>query len=60
MTTDDQRESIRFEEKQGLLAPVLLGEIFPLENGSPEPVRAIIDRFASDYEEFKNSSWQIL
>jgi serine/threonine protein kinase len=60
ITKDDQRESIRFEEKQGLLAPVLLGEIFPLKNGSPEPVRAIIEQFASDYEQFKNSSWQIL
>ena len=60
ITKDDQRESIRFEEKQGLLAPVLLGGVFPLENGSPEPVKAIIDQFATDYEEFKNSSWQIL
>jgi serine/threonine protein kinase len=60
ITKDDQRESIRFEEKQGLLAPVLLGEIFPLENGSPEPVHAIIDKFVHDYEQFKNSSWQIL
>jgi serine/threonine protein kinase len=60
ITKDDQRESIRFEEKQGLLTPVLLGEVFPLESSSPEPVRGIIKRFASDYEEFKNSSWQIL
>ncbi|MFA5505110.1 MAG: serine/threonine-protein kinase [Vulcanimicrobiota bacterium] len=60
ITKDDQRESVRFEEKQGLLAPVLLGEVYPLGNDSPEQVRAIIDRFASDYEEFKNSSWQIL
>lgn len=60
ITKDDSRESIRFEEKQGLLAPVLLGEVFPLEDGSPDPVRQIIQRFASDYEEFKNSSWQIL
>lgn len=60
ITKDDQNESVRFEEKQGLLAPVLLGEIFPLENGSPEPVKAIIEQFANDYESFKNSSWQIL
>lgn len=60
ITKDDQRESIRFEEKQGLLAPVLLGEIFPLENDSPEPIYAIIQKFASDYEQFKNSSWQIM
>ena len=60
ITKDDQRESIRFEEKQGLLTPVLLGEVFPLKNGSPEPVKAIIDKYVSDYEEFKNSSWQIL
>lgn len=60
ITKDDQREAVRFEEKQGLLTPVLLGEIFPLQNGSAEPVKAIIDRFAADYESFKNSSWQIL
>ncbi len=60
ITKDDQRESIRFEEKQGLLAPVLLGEVFPLKNPSPEPVKEIIERFAADYEQFKNSSWQIL
>lgn len=60
ITKDDQKECIRFEEKQGLLAPVLLGEVHPLENSSPEPVTAIIERFASDYESFKNSSWQIM
>lgn len=60
ITKDDQREAIRFEEKQGLLAPILLGEVFPLENSSPEPVKEIIERFAADYEQFKNSSWQIL
>lgn len=60
ITKDDQREAIRFEEKQGLLAPLLLGEIFPLQNASPEPVKDIIERFAADYEQFKNSSWQIL
>lgn len=60
ITKDDQRESIRFEEKQGLLAPLLLGEIFPLQNGSLEQVSDIIERFAADYEQFKNSSWQIL
>ena len=60
ITKDDQREAIRFEEKQGLLAPLLLGEIFPLQNSSPEPVKDIIERFAADYEQFKNSSWQIL
>ena len=53
-------EVMQQEKKQGLLAPVLLGEVFPLEDGSPDPVRQIIQRFASDYEEFKNSSWQIL
>lgn len=60
ISKDEVREAIRFEEKQGLLAPILLGEIFPLKNSSPEPVAALIERFASDYEEFKNSSWQIL
>ena len=60
VTKDDQREAVRFEEKQGLLAPVLLGEVFPLKNSSPEPVEAIVERFASNYEAFKNSSWQIM
>ena len=60
ISKDSQRECIKFEEKQGLLAPVLLGEIFPLKNSSPEPVRAIIGKFASDYEDFKSSSWQIM
>lgn len=60
ITKDEQRESVKFEEKQGLLAPLLLGEIFPLQDSSPEAVKVIVERFASDYEEFKNSSWQIL
>ena len=60
ISKDEQRESIRFEEKQGLLTPVLLGEIFPLKNDDPGPVKALIQRFAADYEEFKNSSWQIM
>lgn len=60
ISKDDERESIKFEEKQGLLAPVLLGELFPLENAQPTEAREIIDRFARDYDEFKNSSWQIM
>lgn len=60
ITKDDERESIRFEEKHGLLAPVLLGEVFPLEDDSSGSVEEIIERFAADYEAFKNSSWQIM
>ncbi len=57
---DDQRESVRLEEKQGLLSPVLLAEIYPLEHFDADSVRGAIERFAQDYEQFKNSSWQIL
>jgi serine/threonine protein kinase len=60
ITKDAQRESIRFEEKQGLLTPLLLGELFPLQGAEPNHVLGIIDRFAHDYEQFKNSSWQIM
>lgn len=60
ISKDEEHESIRFEEKQGLLAPVLLGEIFPLENGDPAQARSIIEQFAQDYDAFKNSSWQIM
>ncbi len=57
---DDQRESLRFEEKQGLLSPVQLAEVFPLEDPTGGGISEAIERFAQDYEEFKNSSWQIL
>lgn len=60
ITKDLQRESIRFEEKQGLLSPVLLGEIFPLQGAEPSEASALVERFAQDYDQFKNSSWQIL
>lgn len=60
ITKDEQREAVRFEEKQGLLAPVLLGEVFPLKADSSESVGAIVKRFAANYESFKNSSWQIM
>lgn len=60
ITKDAQRESIRFEEKQGLLTPLLLGELFPLDGAEPPQAQGIIERFAQDYEQFKNSSWQIL
>lgn len=60
ISKDTQRESIRFEEKQGLLSPLLLGELFPLQGAEPPEVFGIIEKFAQDYEQFKNSSWQIL
>ena len=60
ITKDAQRESIRFEEKQGLLSPLLLGELFPLNGAEPQQVFSIIEQFAQDYEQFKNSSWQIM
>ncbi len=60
ISKDVGREAIRFEEKQGLLAPLLLGEVFPLSNSDPSAVFDIIERFAQDYEQFKNSSWQIM
>ena len=60
ITRDDARESVRFEEKQGLLSPTLLGEVFPTQKSEAEKVRSIIERFASDYESFKNSSWQMM
>lgn len=60
ISKDDQRESIRFEEKQGLLSPLLLGELYPLQGADPAQAGEIIDRFAQDYEQFKNSSWQIM
>ena len=60
ISKDLERESIRFEEKQGLLSPLLLGELYPLEGAEPAQACQIIDRFAQDYEHFKNSSWQIM
>jgi hypothetical protein len=60
ISKDAQRESIRFEEKQGLLSPLLLGELYPLNGAEPTQACEIIDRFAQDYEQFKNSSWQIM
>ena len=60
ISKDVARESIRFEEKQGLLSPVLLGELFPLAGAEPSQVCGIIEQFAQDYEQFKNSSWQIM
>lgn len=60
ISKDEENESIKFEEKQGLLAPVLLGELFPLQNADPNQAKSIIERFANDYDEFKNSSWQIM
>lgn len=60
ITKDVERECIRFEEKQGLLAPLLLGEIYPLKTPDSAPVLKMIAQFADDYELFKNSSWQIM
>ncbi len=60
ISKDAQRESIRFEEKQGLLSPLLLGELFPLAGAEPAQAFQLIDQFAQDYEQFKNSSWQIM
>lgn len=60
ISKDVARESIRFEEKQGLLSPLLLGELFPLAGAEPSQVFGIVEQFAQDYEQFKNSSWQIM
>ena len=60
ITKDPDRESIRFEEKQGILDAKPLGEVKPLEEDAAGKIDSIISRFADDYDGFKNSSWQIL
>lgn len=57
---DPTQECVRFEEKHGLLSPILLGEVFPLNGVAIEQVDALVERYAEDYESFKNASWQIL
>ncbi len=54
------QESIDFHEKQGLLEPVLLGSVHPLKGEEWSQVRALVRKFAENYERFKNSSWQIM
>lgn len=60
ITKDCDREAVRFEEKQGLLDPLLLGEVQPLDPSHHDKVDSLIDKFVADYEDFKNSSWQLL
>lgn len=60
ITKNPDTEAIHFAEKQGILDSKQLGEVRPLEPGESERVASIVERFADDYEEFKNSSWQIL
>lgn len=51
---------VRFYEKQGILEPMFMGEIKPMEPGGCEKVDAIVDRFVTDYEDFKNASWGLM
>lgn len=60
ITKDSDNERIRFQERQGLLDPMVLGEVNPLVEQERRRVQAIVERFVNDYEEFKNSNWQLM
>lgn len=54
---DEDRGTLRFLEKQGLLDPKLIGEVDPLSPDSAAKTRQIVDTFVDRYEGFKCSSW---
>lgn len=57
---DPSTESVHFFEKQGLLDPISIGDVQPLDPGAAASVPRIVQRFVEDYEGFKNASWQLL
>lgn len=57
---DSAREVVHFYEKQGLLDPLPIGEVRPLDSGAASSVPRIVERFVEDYEHFKNANWQLL
>jgi hypothetical protein len=54
---DEDRGTLRFLERQGLLDPKLIGEVDPLAADSALKTRQIVDTFVDRYEGFKCSSW---
>ncbi|MDQ7824821.1 MAG: serine/threonine-protein kinase [Candidatus Eremiobacteraeota bacterium] len=56
---NDLERTLEFYEKQGILDPQLLGSLDP-KRGEEGKARALVERFVSDYEEFKNANWQIM
>ncbi len=57
---DPASETLHFYEKQGLLEPMSIGDVRPLDDGSAAAVPRIVQRYVADYEGFKNASWQLL
>ncbi len=57
---DTQNQTITFQEKQGLLTAVTLGEVDPLSITALEEVKSIIQQFTENYEKFRGSSWQAI
>lgn len=57
---DPGSESVHFYEKQGLLDPIQIGEVRPLDAEAEKAVPRIVQRFVEDYEGFKNANWQLL
>ena len=57
---DPAREALHFYEKQGLLEPIPIGDVRPLDAASAAAVPKIVQRFVEDYEGFKGASWQIM
>lgn len=51
---------VRFYEKQGILEPMFIGQVKPLEQGEIGNVARIVASFVKDYEDFKNASWGLM
>ena len=56
---NDSSKCIEFYEKEGILSPSLLGKIVPNASSEKE-AKDLVNKFISDYENFKSGSWMIM
>ena len=56
---NDSSKCIEFYEKEGILSPSLLERINPA-SATEKDAKNLVDKFISDYENFKSGSWMIM